>query len=673
MLKGVKPFFLLLCAIANCSCILAAEIILHKTNATVWLPRQIIKGELMRFTAKSVRIECADSSFDVPVSSAGTFLFTVHLKKGLNTIVATAESKDSTIRSIPLHLTLPYNPLPFLVARATIAGDSLRLHHSALEDAYRYPVAYKWQAAANNPEAVRLISVNDSVAVASLPKKDGEYYFTLFATVNDATDSFKTFVSVNHGKSVAFQIEHDMSSWIDTAIIYQVTPYIFTDGRKFKDITAKLVELQQLGVNTIYLQPVYATDRGGQGYDVVDFFSVRSDLGPEKDLDTLVSQAHAMGMRVLFDMVPNHTSINHPYAKDKIVNGERSHYYSFYQTRRDSVMYAMHYNDHPDGFIYYFWKPLVNLDFNNEEVQRWMIEACKHWVRKYNIDGYRFDAVWGVNARTPAFAKRLRMELKSLKPDILLIAEDKAVPSTYELGFDAAYDWDRTELWVSKWAWQYEYDAEHAKTIFNHPSLQQRKQLLRTALFSDGDSIGLRLRYLENNDLHRFISNHTPAVTRMAATMMFSLPGLPMLYNGQETGFRKFPYTSGPIYASEKGIRMMDSTLFDFYGKLAAVRKANVALYAGKMREVELDDAPSCVAFVREHENQQVLVIVNLSEAAARTKISYAVLGNQKLLQFRNLVNGLQVKLSRKKNRTTMIDIPAASTLLLGVVKARPR
>ena len=158
-----------------------------------------------------------------------------------------------------------------------------------------------------------------------------------------------------------------------------------------------------------------------------------------------------------------------------------------------------------------------------------MIDACKYWVRKFDIDGYRFDAVWAVNARAPLFGKRLQFELKSIKPDLFLLAEDKASSGiVYKQGFDAAYDWTKDTNWVSQWSWQYEYDKLNRETIFNHPSISGRKKLLQKALFSDGDSIGLRFRYLENNDLHRFIANHPLNVTKMAATLLFSLPGVPM-------------------------------------------------------------------------------------------------------------------------------------------------
>jgi glycosidase len=259
---------------------------------------------------------------------------------------------------------------------------------------------------------------------------------------------------------------HEKTPWFHDAIIYQVTPYIFTDSCRFPDIEAKLPELADLGVNTLYLQPVFATHRGKQGYDITDFFSIRADLGTEQQLESLIKKAKSLGFRVLFDMVPNHTSVNHPYAQDVVRNGKNSKYYDYYQHDYDSVMYAEHYHKDSAGLVYYFWKDLVNLNYSNADVQRMMIDACKYWIEKYDIDGYRMDAIWGVNARAPSFSAQLVRELKKLKPDVFLIAEDKAThPFTYSLGYDAGYDWDTSTKWVSKWSWQYEYDEDHSTRI----------------------------------------------------------------------------------------------------------------------------------------------------------------------------------------------------------------
>jgi glycosidase len=470
----------------------------------------------------------------------------------------------------------------------------------------------------------------------------------------------------------AFDLGYMKASWINKAIIYQVTPYIFVKDAKYPDIEAKLPELADLGINTIYLQPVYKTEKGHQGYDITDYFSLREDLGTEVQLQSLISTAKSLGMRVLFDMVPNHTSIHHPFAIDKIVNGKSSPYFDYYQQSNDGALYSSNYHQLPGGFIYYFWSGLVNLNYDNEEVQRMIIDACKYWIRKFDIDGYRFDAMWGVNARAPLFGKRLQIELKSIKPDLLLLAEDKASRgAVYRQGFDAAYDWAKDTGWVSHWSWQYEFGDKDQHTIFNHPSVPRRKELLREALFSDGDSIGLRLRYLENNDLHRFISNHSPAVTKMAATLLFALPGLPMLYNGQEIGFTDFPYRSRPIFQRDKDIRSLDSGLFDFYKRLSAIREKHNALLSGTMREIPIKGAPGAVAFLRSNGSENIVVVINMDSSSANIQLQPDGLLNlhDSRISFTNIFTGDKLIAKPVGRKAVTVPVSGYTTELLLVNK----
>ena len=267
--------------------------------------------------------------------------------------------------------------------------------------------------------------------------------------------------------------------WMKEAIIYEITPYNFVKNGTFKSITAKLPEIKELGVNTIWLQPVTKSSYRGQGYDVVDYFKVNPDLGTEEDLHELVDHARKLKLRVLFDVVLNHTSIYHPYAQDVVQKGNKSYYYSYYQMEMDDKPYSSFYHRNEENFITYFWDDLVNLNYDNEDVQEWMIDMCKYWMTEYDIDGFRFDAIWGVIARNPRFVRRLISELKNIDPDFLLLAEDKGSdPNVFALGFDAAYDWTSDATWISQWAWEYEYDEYKNFTVFNHPDSLRRKPLL---------------------------------------------------------------------------------------------------------------------------------------------------------------------------------------------------
>ena len=233
-------------------------------------------------------------------------------------------------------------------------------------------------------------------------------------------------------------------SWMRHAIIYGIKPSGFTDHSSYDNISAKIAELKELGINTIWLQPVFKTARGGQGYDITDYFSLRDDLGNEQQLKNLISTAHQLHIKVLFDFVPNHTSIRQPFAQDIIKKRKSSPYYDYYQHENDGAPYSSNYHKDSSGFIFYFWKDLINLNYNNPEVRKMITDACKYWIQEFDIDGYRFDAVWAVNARAPEFGKHLRKELKALKiraatqtcmqKDLMLLTIGQATPTGFHIG-----------------------------------------------------------------------------------------------------------------------------------------------------------------------------------------------------------------------------------------------
>jgi hypothetical protein len=219
------------------------------------------------------------------------------------------------------------------------------------------------------------------------------------------------------------------AEWHSRAIVYGVTPYIFTEGGKLEAVTEKLPELADLGVTVIWLQPVFANHGGGQGYDIVDYFRMRDDVGSEDDLRQLVRTAHGLGLKVILDFPANHTSLHHPFAQDAIAHGAESPYSEWYQREPDGVRYARHYHRSRAGkmdFIHYFWEDLPNLNLAHPGVRKMLIEAGRHWIERFDVDGYRLDAAWGLNHRTPDFLPEFARELKALKPDLWLLGEDKA-------------------------------------------------------------------------------------------------------------------------------------------------------------------------------------------------------------------------------------------------------
>ncbi len=595
----------------------AATIILHERNAVAWLPQQTLRGELAGFTAKTVTIHQDSKTFTVSVKADNTFSCSLTLHNAKNTIWAQASDEGRRVFSDTITLALGYHPEPLVKPFAIVTGNTAFLHVTVIYNPWSR-LLFRWTGDKRNPAAVKIKHPADSLAQVQIPAADGIYYFNLSVASGKDTARFQTFVT-RHGNTVqAFNLDTAHAAWINDAVVYEITPYIFVKDATYDDITAKLPELKSLGINTIWLQPVFKTFDGGQGYDVIDYFSLREDLGTEAQLAHLVQTAKALQLRVLFDFVPNHTSVHHPYAMDCAANGTDSHYYTFYQHTDDGVLYSSNYHQDKQGFIYYFWNDLVNLNYTNKEVQQWMVEACKYWIKKLDIDGYRFDAVWGVNARQPTFGKQLQLALKVIKPDLLLLAEDKgAFTDTYAKGFDAAFDWTGDTSWVSQWSWQYDYNPQRNPTIFNFPNAGERGPMLGEALFANGDIIHARLHFTENNDLPRFITSHGLARTKMAAALTFALPGIPLVNNGQETGTRKNISRSNPIFKSGQSIQSLDEdSLFTYYQQLTAMRASHPCLRNALIDEVQITPAGPMIAFLRWNEQEQVITAVNMDAAA---------------------------------------------------------
>ena len=609
----------------------AVTIIFKEKNAEVWLPDQSIQGRVTGLNVNSLLLYCNNTPYTVTVNTDGTFKVTVKLHYGENNIRATCGPANSVTTSDQLNLTLGYRPVPVVTPYAVINNSITTLNSTLVVNPSAKPLKYKWTAVADNPAVCTIQNRDSKGSPVTIPALNGIYRFNLQVTSGPASANYQTYVKRDKFGLHAYHINSDHAGWIDSAVIYEINPSVFVKHGTYDAITAKLEEIKSLGINTIWLQPMYQTNDNGQGYSVTDFFKLRGDYGTEKQLADLIATAKSLHLRVLFDFVPNHTSIYHPYAVNCVKYGDSSHYYKFYQRTNDGKAYSSFYHKDKNGFFFYFWDNLVNLDYNNPEVQQWMLEATKYWLKKFDIDGYRFDAMWGLNARSPQFIKRLNTELKSIKPDMLLLAEDKPSDKlVYQSGFDATYDWTADTSWVSQWSWQTHHNDRKSFTIFNSHDTLKRSALLNRSIFLNGDLSVTRLRFLENNDVPRFITTHTLAQTKMAAALLFALPGIPMLYNGQEAGCGLYPYSAKTIFTADKSIQQSDTTgLFTYYKKIIKLHSAYPALYRKSINKVTLTNSPYMLAFGRGGDDQRILVVVNLNGSPANAHLNLS--GNEQL------------------------------------------
>lgn len=434
--------------------------------------------------------------------------------------------------------------------------------------------------------------------------------------------------------------------WLRGAVVYGVVPPLFGE-QPFKAVTMRLDSLQELGVDALWLSPVNATLAGDFGYAVTDYFTLRPDYGTHADFKELVRQAHARGIKVLMDFVPNHTSVEHPYYQDVIARGKESPYYDFYD--RDRGGQVTHYFD---------WEHLPNLNYRNPKVAELMTRAFLHWVREYDVDGFRVDVAWGVKERQPGFWCQLSSALREAKPNVYLLAEASAHDAYFVThGFNAAYDWSPA---LGHWAWEKAFEDRN-----------QVAPRLYAALTSGQTPVDRVARFINNNDTaKRFIERHGPGTTRVAAALLLTLPGLPIIYTGDEVGATYEPYQEPPPLSWEDphGLR-------EHYRKLILLRESLPALASRSWTPIKVQGPRSVMAYVR-HEDEAperapVLVVLNFSRAAkVRLQLPERFEPLAAMGALRDVLTDTDVRVT-KHGRQLEVAVPESGALLLTAQPAR--
>lgn len=336
------------------------------------------------------------------------------------------------------------------------------------------------------------------------------------------------------------------------AVIYGVVPCIYGE-RCFDGVMKNLDHLKDQGVDVLWISPIFESDDISIiSYATTDYYKIRADFGTAQEFKNLVKAAHARQMKVIIDIIPNHTSSAHSWFSNP-------------------QMFNWFDRNATGGHTYYFdWENLPNLNYSNPLVRQMMTDVFLHWMDVYKIDGFRIDAAWGVTVRAPDYWPELIRELKKKNKDVILLAEASAMDPYYVTkNFDLAYDWH--DLGV--WAW---------KDVFTN--FQRAPARLHKALTANPSAHHVA-RYLNNNDTGtRFITHHGLLKTKLAAVLQHTVPGVPVVYTGDEFGSEFDPYADPePIEWNDR------HGLKDFYKKLGRDERRNSSLSWWNLGPCECD------------------------------------------------------------------------------------
>ncbi len=407
-----------------------------------------------------------------------------------------------------------------------LAGDGVRIH--AVPHAERYGAA----------ETVRIGPDGDDVRTA----EDG--------------DDARTAEDGGDGGSVAVNDPHAPPEWADSPTIYEVFVRSFagdTLPTTFREIERRVPYLESLRVDALWLTPVLASPTE-HGYHVTDYYETASDLGSREAFESLVEACHDAGIRVVFDLVVNHTSRDHPAFQmhaagvDEYADHYRRADGAFDVTGTDWAELAP--GDMPE---YYFnWRRIPNLNFDSPAVRAWLLDVVDEWAAV--VDGFRADVAWGV---PHGFWKEVADRLPD---DVLLLDETLPHDPFYGEGeFDLHYDTSLYE--VLRDAGAGEAPADAVADAFDR------------AAWLGFDDPGAQMRYVENHDEDRYLAEYGRDALKAAAATVFALPGAPMIYAGQERGNENY---RGPIRWHDG-----DNDLTDFHRDLAALREREPLLREG--------------------------------------------------------------------------------------------
>ena len=369
--------------------------------------------------------------------------------------------------------------------------------------------------------------------------------------------------------------------WLRDGVVYEIYPRAFSQQGNFNGITARLDDLKSLGVTIIWLMPIHPIGQEkkkgtiGSPYAVRDYYGINPDYGTKEDLKRLIAEAHQRGMKVIIDIVANHTSWDSVLMKHP----------EFYKhDAKGNITYP------------YDWFDIAALDYKSQELRRYMTDMLKYWIRDFDLDGFRCDVAGEVPTD---FWENARAELEQIKPDIMMLAEAH-----------------KAELLVKAFDLDYSWPLHNALT--NALQGRGRASEIRDAWEDEVKKWprgSMHLRFSDNHDERRAIARFGEPGALAASAMMFTLDGVPLLYNGMEVGdttesgapalFEKLP-VFWPIAERRPEFPR-------FYKQMMALRRSSEALRRGTLEWLRNSDESRVMTYVRRTPGEEVLVAINFS------------------------------------------------------------
>lgn len=444
--------------------------------------------------------------------------------------------------------------------------------------------------------------------------------------------------------------------WWNGTVFYEIFVRSFYDSNgdgigDFNGVIQKLDYLNDgdpatttdLGITGIWLMPVNPSP-SYHGYDVTDYFAVNPEYGTMDEFKELISEAHKRGIRVITDLVINHTSSQHPWFIDAA--NSNSPYHDWYiwsgqgtnLTEQGPWGQQVWYPLGGQNYFALFWGQMPDLNFGNPEVVAEVDKIATYWLKEVGVDGFRLDAVKHLVEEGPVmqnspltheYLRHFRETVKAANPDALLVGEiagdDPSILATYLQGdqLDLAFDFNLAKAFVESAA-------------KNNAGLASAQAEISSSKLPDQQYAP----FLSNHDQNRVMLQllKKEEKMKMAASLLLTSPGVPFVYYGEEIGMigmkpdenirtpmqwdstQNGGFTTGTPWeplakdSGEVTVALQDQSedsILAHYRSLIQARNSNPALQTGQPFLVDSDN-PGIYALLRSTGRESVLVVLNL-------------------------------------------------------------
>lgn len=409
---------------------------------------------------------------------------------------------------------------------------------------------------------------------------------------------------------------HNPPEWAKDIVMYHIFPDSFATGKRgmekkekvceykgaasvanlggtLKGIEANLDYLKEMGINCIYLNPIFAANSYHK-YDTIDYFEIDPCLGTKEDFKQLVKACHENGIKVILDGVFNHCGPDFFAFQDVLKNGETSQYYDWFYHMPVPIRFC----DPPSYEAFAYVKEMPKLNTGNPEVVDYLCKVGTYWIEEADIDGWRLDVANEVNYD---FWRSFKKAVCSKKPDCFLIAEIWEDSNVWLQGdqFHSSMNYTFTYLCRDFFAMRkinvHEFDEQIHKMIMRYP-----KQISQ-----------VQMNFLDSHDVPRFLSYCDGDTNRMrlAFFYLFMSVGIPSVFYGDECYIQGVtePEYRAPMQWYEKNAARE-------FARWIKIRKCYQALARGEYRSAIMDAERGIYGFYRIYENQKLLILINNSD-----------------------------------------------------------